>query len=224
MRRSDYRTISEMVPNTYNPIDNPLTYCIDNTTDQKFLHGSDSYGQHSKPCQEYLSTYCSEKWDNHCEEASINPKMLPNNIEHLGITRGIPKQTLNAGDTLIYNTAAKKYLISMGNCSRKYEPFDPTVASSPIISYWVGNKDGCRSGMCDRSRPVGCDPVYSVNPVGLDSDIVMNKILSNPDIAMDILVNIYINMRNTGRLKSLVGTKLGLYYNTNELFNSSCIR
>jgi len=226
MSRSEYRTISEMVPNTYNHIDNPLTYCIDSTTDQRFLHGghSDSFGQHSKPCQEYLSTYCSEKWDKHCEEASMNTSVdIPNNIEHRGLMSGIHQVSMNGGETLLYNTAAKKYLVSMGNCTRKYEYFDPTVATSPLISYWVNDPGGCTGGKCLFDRQTGCDPVYGVNPIGLDDDPIMNKILMNPRIARDILVNIFINMRGNGTLKSLSRTKLGHYYKTNEPFNSTSI-
>lgn len=214
MNRSTYRPISQFGSNAYSPVNNPLTYCLNNNMDQMFLHGSSSYnlGQHSKPCQSFLSDYCADKWDGFCEVASSNTSTeYPNNIKsYTGLDDTILK-SMNAGQALVRNTASKKYLKSMGNCKRKYEPFDPTVASSPMISYWVS----------DNSSYTGdCVPVYAVDPTTIDNDVVMDKILSKPIIAIDILVNIYNTMKREGTISGLKGTKLGNFYANNQYFQS----
>jgi hypothetical protein len=116
---------------------------------------------------------------------------------------------LTNGDVLIRNTAAKKYIVSLGNCIPRYEPFDPTVANSPMISYWDSGEG-----------QNNCIPLYAVDPKNVDNDIVMDKILAKPTIAIDILINIYNNMKASGLLIELKNTKLGNYYRSNpQIFN-----
>jgi hypothetical protein len=118
---------------------------------------------------------------------------------------------LNSGEILIRNTAERKYLRSIMGCVKKTEPFDPTVASSPFISSWKPMEDNVSKV---------CIPVYAVNPKEIDNDVVMDKILHKPYIAMDILMNIYVNAKKSGVLSELKGTKLGSFYETNETFRA----
>lgn len=215
MNTNSYKDISNFGPQVAKSnTNNPLTYCIGNNMQQRFLHGghSDIYGQNSKPCQLFMSQYCSEKWDGFCELASKNSnKNYPDQAE--GCLSGglVACKALNAGETLIHNTAARKYLVKMHNAQKKYEPFDPLVASSPMISYWVGN-NSCMSN-------TGI-PEYSVDPKEIDQDIVMDKILQNPIIAMNILINIYNTMKRYKTLSKLKGTKIGKFYQTHPYFKS----
>jgi hypothetical protein len=162
-----------------------------------FLHGGSAnlYGKYSRPCQLFMSEYCATKWDSFCEVASYNTNTnFPNNAGNcLGYT-DVACKGLNAGEVLIKNTAARKYLVKMIGSKKTYEPFDPNVASSPLISYWIP-ENGCPTGS-------GGVPIYIVNPKTIDSDIVMNKILSKPKIAFDILINIYNSMKRMKTLKT----------------------
>jgi len=108
---------------------------------------------------------------------------------------------MTAGDVLIANTAARKYLTQMGGpCTLKWQPFDPTVAASPMISMWGGG--------CNSQGNGGCVPVYEVDPKKIDNDPVMQKILARPSIAWSILVNIYNTAVRKGTLKDLQGTNI----------------
>lgn len=209
-RNNVYSKIARFGPNEYSPVNNPLTYCLGKNMDIKFLHGSSAMsidGQQSKACQAYLSQYCAENWDGFCEFASKNTNTdYPNNWG----TNESPCKDLTAGEMLVNNTAKRKYLKTMNNGVQKFAPFDPNVASSPLISYWVPG-----SGYSDH-----CVPVYSVNPDEIDNDVVMHKLLENPKIAPDILININNTMRREGTLNSLEGTKLGNFYSTNAYFKS----
>jgi hypothetical protein len=203
-RRYSYTPISNLGGNNYYPINDPLTYSINSTIDQSFLHGSSAQsinGQQSKESQLFLSEYGANEWDDFCEIASKNTNTsYPNNFSLLATTKGgdtgIQK---TAGDILIYNTAKRKYLKELINGHLEYFPFDPNVANSPLISNWKSNNLGSNNII----------PTYAVNPKDIDNDIVMNKILENPVIAYDILINIYNTMKREKTLSQLRGTKLG---------------
>jgi len=210
----NYSNISDFGSNAYSAVNNPLTYCMGNTMDQRFMHGghSDTYGQHSRPCQLFMSEYCADKWDDFCEVASKNMNTYyPDQYEGCTLGGGVACRGLTAGEALIHNTAARKYLIKMHGAHKKYEPFDPTVPTSPMISYWVSDN-------CSYSN-VGV-PEYGVDPKNIDNDPVMDKILEKPIIAFNILINIYNTMKRKGTLNQLKGTKLSHFYNTHEYFKS----
>lgn len=198
------------------PVNNPLTYCINNTLDNKFLHGATgdmhliSGGQGCRQCQLFLSDYCAQGWDNYCELASQNlnsryPSAM--DIPNCGVLpQGYNKAIcLTEGEVLVRNTASRKYLVKMIQGEERWEPFDPTVAESPMIRYWVP-MDG----------PTSMTPVYAVNPSTIDDDEVMNKILIKPRIAIDILANIYLTMTRNGTISQLNNTKLGNFFNNNK--------
>lgn len=216
--KSSYAQICKFGANSYSPSTNPISYAIGSNMDQNFLHGSSSAiftGQNSRNSQLFLSEYCANGWDGFCEVASKNTsKDFPNQIETgNGYVYGcdLNLSSLNSGEILIRNTAARKYLRSMGGCVKKTEPFDPTVAASPLISFWKPS---------DGNSAMTCSPVYAVNAKDIDNDVVMDKILRRPYIAMDILINIYNNAKRDGTLADLKGTKLGNFYETNELFKT----
>ena len=178
------------------------------------MHGSyaDVYGQDSKACQSFLSDYCAEKWDGFCEYASQDASNnyctgnYQSSFAECGVVNSLQ---LASGDRLIYNTAAKKYLVKMHNGQKKYEPFDPTVPTSPMISYWVN---------ANPSDPIV--PEYSVNAKTIDDDVVMDKILAKPIIAMNILINIYNTMKRNRTLSTLKNTKLGNFYSQHPYFQN----
>lgn len=208
MNRYNYRSINKFGQNFKSDASNPLTYSINDTISQKFTHGGNSaiYGQNSKPAQAFLGEYCSQHWDGACEIASQNTnKFFPNNVIFGNIDdRPYNFKGLTSGENVIRNTAANKYLVSMGNCFPKFEPFDPLVADSPMIKTWVSG-----TGVND------CIPVYNVNKDMIDSDVVMDKILAKPTIALDILINIYNTRKRLKTLGELAGTKLGNFFMSN---------
>jgi hypothetical protein len=204
---SNYRCISNFGPKASNsPSTNPLSYCLLQTVDNGFNHGGMAMGidnAYGQQCQVFMSEYCANKWDGICEFKSKDSTTLyPNSTEY----RGVPCYQQTFGENLIANTAARKYLIKLSNsCPIKYEPFDPTVASSPLISMWGSDEN--------------CQPQYGVDPTTIDSDPVMNKILAKPIIAWSILVNIYNTAKRNGKLNSLRGTKLYKLFMFNSFQN-----
>lgn len=205
---------------------NPLVYCA--TTEllsgfSETLGGNNLMGPNSSQCQRFMAEYCGNNWDGVCEYLSqdtrtggyMNTVMPCNSPYNSNILNGITK-----GQILIRNAAAEKYLIGMsGNCQRVYQPFDPTVADSPLISTWQGWSGECGStSNCYADNK--CIPIYGVDAKNIDNDPIMNKLLDQPWIGMDILVNIYNTSKTGGTLEDLVGTKLYAFFQT-ESFQKS---
>jgi hypothetical protein len=198
------------------PTNNPLTYLVPGSTiNSQFLHSTQGkiYGTHSNHGQEFMSQYCSVNWDGVCEYASENnSKSYPNTVQQCGGVSDVACFGLTSGEVLIGNTARKKYLIEMGGqCEQKFQPFDPTVADSPMIGTWQPAGNCFVGGMCV--------PVYAVNPNIIDKDPVMNKILMKPIIAFDVLENIYNTAVRKGKIDELKNTKLYKYFETNHFKN-----
>lgn len=202
---SSYRCISNFGRGVENPSQNPLNYCLMSGLDSEFNNGGtgDTVGSSvGKHCQAFMASYCAKNWNNVCEMASRNNgNYYPNTLQTCGKPTDLDCKTFTAGEILIANTAARKYLVDMGGtCSLKVEPFDPTVAGSPMISFWEG---GCNTQGND-----GCVPVYAVDPKTIDQDPVMQKILRKPIIAWAILVNIYNTAVRKNTLHTLKGTQI----------------
>lgn len=205
---ANYRSIGSFGGNVDAiPSNNPLSYTLLASIDSQFNHGQmgQQLGPNTKHGQIFMAQYCASNFDGFCEFASKNQnKTQPNNIQPCGSESQVACQDLNAGEVLIGNTARKKYLTEMsGNCELKYEPFDPTVASSPLISFW---QSSCNS------QGTSCIPVYEVNPKTIDSDIVMQKILRKPIIALDVLINIYNTAVRKNTINQLKGTKIMKFF------------
>ena len=206
-----------------NPQNDPLTYCLVSGLESGFNHtiggGNSLVGPNSSQCQLFMPQYCSNNWDGHCEYAFNDTSTIyPNTVATCNGTNGSCNgpgigSSLSKGQFLLRNTVAEKYLAAMSNnCVRTYQPFDPTTPSSPMISKWTPSGNSCISGNCNASGT--CIPIYDVDAKSIDNDIVMNKLLAQPWIAVDILINIYNNRLNSGRLRELSNTKIGNFFAT----------
>ena len=176
----------------------PVTYCMGKTIDISFQHGTDQYGQHCKPCQIYMSQRCSKNWDNICEMLSYNTSTsYPNSIQKCNGINQVLNKNMTAGQILLYNTFAQKYLSETIGGYERTEAFDPNVASSPMITYTYGGIS-----------------IYEVKDYkNIDNCIIMNKILDNPYIALDILFNIYKTMKRKNTLGLINGSRLSVLFN-----------
>tara|TARA_B110000211_G_scaffold230145_1_gene289106 strand:- start:635 stop:1252 length:618 start_codon:yes stop_codon:yes gene_type:complete len=201
---NNYKQILDFGSNS--EINNPLTYCMNINMNHKFLHGSSSndYGQHSVHCQNFLSDYCSEKWDDFCQIASEETKLLDSN----GLT---------AGETLIKDTAEKKYIVDVLGCKKIQRPFDPNVAASPLITYWVSKED--ESLLHSENNNIGT-PVYDIDINNIDNDIVIKYLVEKPYIAPRVLIGLYKSIKKKNAISKISDTNLGNFYVKNSnIFN-----
>jgi len=215
---SNYKSISNFGKSMNNdPTTNPLSYCLLNTVDTGFLHGGTGLtvgNSKGSNCQKFMATYCAQnpkEWEKGgvCEFASMNTSVneVANNLQNCNGPNVIPCHGLNYGEILIANTAARKYLLNTGgDCTLKWEQFDPTVSSSPFVSSFVGT--------CNNQGNNKCVFEYGVNPKDIDTDPVMTRILAKPIIAWGILVNIYNTAVRKNKLDELKGTMIYKFFMT----------
>lgn len=193
--------------NTPGGNDDPLSYCLVNTTDKNFQHGSIGhlFGPRSQKCQTYMAQRCAENWDGFCEyyyranqpssDQWPNQRAWPN-TDQLRAWDRLGRPTLSNGNQLLQNAGERRFCTYL-NCKPRCELFDPTNPSSPTITYY------------DNTSLSSCVPVCDQIPDNIDQDPVMNRMLANPQAAAPTLINICNTARRTGR--DLSGTKIGKF-------------
>lgn len=199
---SSYRSFGRFgFPDT-NPANQPLARCSLNLLDAGFQYGGSSrtFGPESKNCQLFMAQRCATNWDDFCENASNNTDdRYPDSATGLGIA-----QRLSAGESLIRSTAYEKYLVGMVNGVKKQIPFDPLVAHSPMLTTYVSP-----SGL-----PM--TPIFRIDPMTVQLDVVLSKLLAKPSIAPDVLVGLYTSAKKEGNLAAFQGTLLGHWFDVNQ--------
>ncbi len=199
---SNYARIIKLGPQVRDSVLNdPLSYCTVSDLDNMFMHTTGKrLTKDSKECQMFMSDRCANNWDLVCENASKDSQYsFPNQVT--GKSPLLSTQKMTQGQYLIRNTLAKKYLTeASAKCNLTYRPFDVQVPTSPMIRDWA------------TAGSSGCVAVYEVDPLTVDSDVIMNKALENPGIVIDILINIYNSMHRAGKMDSLKNTKLYRFF------------
>jgi hypothetical protein len=220
---SNYAKISNFGGTINSPTNNPITYCMFDNIDTQFDHGpvGKRYGPYSKSCQLFMADYCANNWDGFCEIASRDPEQrYPNDLlcNQFPAGRFQPpggnsvNGNTTAGNILIRNAAQRRFC-NMDQCAAKVYPFDPNVADSPLIKDYGWNNGNCGGATCTDGDDYrlqlgqGCNLVCSVDPATIDDDVVMNKCLDDPGIALDVLVNICRTSKKNG--VDLTGTRIG---------------
>lgn len=193
------------------PQNNPLTYSLVSGLESGFNHtlGMNLLGPNSAQVQKAMAQVCSVKWTPECEYASQDTyRSLPNAVNTVEQCNGpfgscfgpgIGAQ-LTKGQQLIANTAGERFLKFMsGNCKRVYQPLDPTVYDSVLIGEWKPEENATVNK---------CVGIYDVDAKTIDSDVIMNKVLDQPWIALPLLINIYNQRMRTNTMEELRGTRI----------------
>jgi len=214
MSYSDYVSISDF-GNPSSSSSDPLAVCAVPSLEGGFNNklGSNFLSKDNKQCQSFMAGFCGQNWDGVCEYLSKDeaPGLnlvkygVQNNQSNLGSNN---QNTYTKGQILIRNAASERFLVKMSsNCVRYYEPFDPTTANSPLISTWIPDPTKPFSGQT-------CVAIYDVDEKTIDRDVVMNKLLDQPFIGIDILVNIFVNRLKSKTLYRLKGTRIYDFFMT----------
>lgn len=162
--------------------ENPLTYCLVDSADKNYLHGSTGvrYRPETKECQMFMAEKCATKWDGFCEYFYLmNRQQRPNSVNTLLTKASQIRGLQSVGKNLLENTAERKYC-SYPTCELEKQAFDPNNPRSIKLNFYV-DKDGNTSE---------CVPVCRVDPETINDDPVMQRLVANPDAAPGVLVNI----------------------------------
>jgi hypothetical protein len=184
----------------------PVEYSIFDDPDSYFVEGptASMFGPQSEPSQLYMAQKCSERWDGSCEYLSRNIEPTKENKATVSSVVFKCKTDMTVGDTLINNSAQRKYGRKDLNakCSRilqNYNPNDPSSINT--VTYQCGLNN------------IICTPPL---PNEVEKDELLNKLLIDPGKHVNILKNFYINLQPNQR-SMYKGTRLG---NIFEVFDA----
>lgn len=224
---NSYRNISSFGSNN-SPNNDPITYCLFGDVDKTLSHNplGYSYSPDSRECQIYTGDYCSKdgNWEN-----GVCQLLYSNQREILPQTGSVTKYSgyspnagniLNGnvpyGKQLLRNSAQRRFLDLTG-CPYTEYPFDPTVASSPMIKDYLTfygkqfNNNSINGNVCRGQRCSGMANMSNLDPSKVDSDPLLNEVLNNIPICMDILKSIAITIKLNNKLNDYKGTRLGKF-------------
>lgn len=170
----------------------PIAYSIYRDIDSLFDEGSmaHSFGPASKSSQCYMAERCSKNWDGACELLSRNNDTSKPNVGLVEspLFRQNAPGTMSIGDYLVLNSATRRFC-NFDTCSVTEEIYNPNDPTSPMVRQ-IGSYG---------SRP--CMPVCKV-PENPDNDVLLNKMLNQPQKYLDLLLNMYHNCRNDKSIQS----------------------
>jgi hypothetical protein len=199
--------MSPLIQNGY--AEDPLGYCIPDHLNSQFLHPGTgrTFGKYSKHCAEFMAGRCATAWDGICEAMSHDP-----NANFPDMTLQYTSETcarLTAGQRLVRDSAYKKYKLKTFNCNLKCEPFDPTVANSPMVCYETSSACTSRDAPCLGQVEGGnCYSEFGLRPehiAQLDSDPIMNRLLDEPFIAPMLLRRLFMHAKQNNQ--AIEGTR-----------------
>ena len=195
-----------------NPVDpsNPLTYSIVPTFNSMFLHGASisklNNRTWSRNVQNFMADYAAIHWDGFSEAyVLLNTDTVWANSAAIDIhAYTLCMSYLNykptQGEQMVRNGAERRFLW-FPYTPVMQEPFDYTVANSPLVTYFTPLYN---SGPC-LFRNLDC-------PERVENDPLMRKVLEDPQPCLDVLVRIYGAYRNSHPQVRIQGTTLADYF------------
>lgn len=214
-------------PKVMNPVDpaNPLTYSIIPSYNTMFLHGGSISNLNnrtwSRAVQNYMAEYCAGgtdasnpqcPWDGFCEAYRLlntdtvwaNSAVI--DTQAYTVTMKFLDYAPTQGEQLVHNTAERRFLRFLSTTSYE-EPFDYTVANSPKVRYYS-----------HLYVPGPCIVQNLDNPVLVEKDSVVQKMLEFPSACFDVLTRIYIAYIHKQDGLNITGTRLEQYLIAKQCF------
>ena len=184
----------------------PVGYSIYRDVDSFFDEGSlaRTFGPATESSQLYMAEKCSKNWDGACELLSRNNDTSKPNLAlpESPLFRQNEPGTMSIGDYLVLNSAIRRFG-TFDTCSFTESLYNVNDPTSPVVKD-IGSYS---------TKP--CLPVCKP-PANPDSDIILNKVLAQPQKFSDLLVNMYYNCRN--ERDKYKNTKIGNMFNLLDQF------
>lgn len=162
-----------------------------------------NYGPDSLISQAFIADYISLKpWDANSEKWTSNYKPVKSNAASILPINQYTSQNLTIGEVNTYNSASRSF-VDLSDFNVSHQKFNPDDPNSPTIRVY--------SLIPYRAAKLYIPP----NP---NNNILLNKILDNPDRYLDILLNLY---HNHNPKVSLKGTRIGQLFEKINIFKSN---
>ena len=175
-------------------------FSVNKDIDTSFDIGPTSrlFGPDMANAQLYMAEKCAKDWDGSCELMSRNRDSSKCNSGKISssLFKTPDVEGMTVGDFLVENAAVRRFC-NLSSCKLMKEPYNPMDPYSPMVSSYSDNG-------YTKCLPV-CEP-----PSDPDNDILLNKVLDKPDRHIDLLVNMYRNVKDR---KKYENTRLGMIFN-----------
>ena len=185
-----------MNPQVQSPLSpaNPLTYCMFPTVGSQFTHGSPSsgllYDTNNVNCMSFMAERCQNEWDGFCDayiELNIDtywPNVAVIDTTAFELAQFFLKKNNTVGENLLRNAAQRRFIVYPDQQKPDFQPFDYNTANSPTIAIYPNNITG---------------PSILKNLVDPDNDLLILKMMQNPQACFDVLARIYLGIRRKER-------------------------
>lgn len=170
------------------PIHNGMSYTV---LDDNFPIASNKFGPRGIDSRKYMIDRCSMDWDGFCDNYSS--KYI--DYQYVDQKDGV-KASLN--EDLVRQSAKKRFCQFVG-CNAVTKLVDPTNIDGPKYIDFIHGANNAGDN--------NCMIVCQVDPVTIDSDPLMDRVLQAPEKNLMLLKNIANTHRHNKQ--SLEGTKLG---------------
>jgi hypothetical protein len=179
----------------------PVGFSVSKDIDTSFDIGPTSrmFGPDMPNSQLYMAEKCARNWDGSCEFLSRNPDNTKCNAGKIQspLFQSPQAPGMTIGDFLIENSAVRRFC-DLSSCKMSSEPYNPLDPHSPMVTSYG-----------DWNPYKQCMPVC-MPPENPDNDLLLNKVLDDPDKHLDLLVNMYKNVKDR---KKFEGTRIGMVFN-----------
>lgn len=168
---------------------NPLTYCLSPNYNSQWIHGSTTTNlldtPQCEPCQLYMSERCAMKWDEACDlyyknnQDTFWPNLGGIDLVSQKRANNFLQYTPTTGENMVRNSVEKRFFVYPG-AVHQYVPFDPNMASSPMIT---------------KIQPDNMTPKWIFHPMAMgtlhDEDHFTNIMLANSKPCFDLLARFH---------------------------------
>ncbi len=180
---SSYANYRNFAPNINEQVTtDPIAWSLyGNSLDAQFSIGSsgqNKYGLQGSTPQLYLAEKCAMNYDKVCEMVSRNTTILKSNVASIISPSFINRNQQTIGQALLDNAGQRRFG-DLSNCNIRKELFNSLDPTSPYVS------------TISCPTEIICKPL--LDP---DHDILLNRILDEPEAHMNLLTNMYKNTRN----------------------------
>lgn len=169
---------------------NPLTYCMFPTVGSQFTHGSASsgllYDTNNVNCMSFMAERCTNEWDGFCDayvELNIDtywPNVAVIDTTAFELAQFFLKKKNTVGENLLRNSCQRKFIAYPNQQRPDYQPFDYNTANSPTIAIYANNIT---------------EPSILKNLEDPDNDLLILKMMQNPQACFDVLARIYLGIQ-----------------------------
>ena len=173
-----------------------------NTLDGQFsigASGQHKYGPIGPTPQLFMAELASKNYNSACELMSRDRTPLVSNVASIKSPSFPPSNQIQTIGQAMLDNAGQRRFGDLSGCNVSKQLFNDMDPNSPYVSSYSS------------TEPIICKP-----PSNPDQDVLLNRILDEPEAHMVLLTNMYMNTRRESNKYN--GTRIGQLFNVIEAY------